>query len=137
MTTPRAKILLSILLLSLSFSLNAEEIAVIVHPAYDASKLDKENIAEIFLGKSKQMTPYDQRESSPIRERFYLLATDKSMSQVKSNWAKLVFSGRANLPEELLSSKAVKRTIASDPKGIGYIEKSAVDSTIQVVLTLE
>jgi len=32
---------------------------------------------------------------------------------------------------------AVKKAVAADPKGIGYIEKAAVDGSVKVVLTLD
>jgi hypothetical protein len=30
----------------------------------------------------------------------------------------------------------VKKAVAADPKAIGYIDKSAVDDTVKVILTL-
>ena len=115
----------------------AEEIAVIVNPACEISSIDRQQIEQIFTGKSNVLRPYDQPESSPIKEQFYKTITGRNMEQIKAMWSKLVFSGRSQFPEELINSKAVKRTIALDPQGIGYIEKSAVDNTVKVVLTLE
>ena len=115
----------------------AQEIAVIVYPDLDASALNREQIAQIFTGKSNILTPYDQSESSPARAHFYKAITGRTVDQVKAMWSKLVFSGRGRFPEELINSKAVKRTIASDPKGIGFIEKSEIDDTVKVVLILE
>jgi ABC-type phosphate transport system substrate-binding protein len=130
-------ILFSVLLLFISVGLKAEEIAVIVHPSFDASDIDRQTLSRIFLGSARQLTPYDQPASSAIRARFYQLATGRSAEQVKATWSKLVFSGQANFPEELINSKAIKKTIAADPKGISYIEKSAVDESVKVVMTLE
>lgn len=115
----------------------SEEIAVIVNPAFDASTIDKNQIEQIYMGKSTTLRPYDQRKSSPIRQAFYKLTTGRSARQMKALWAKLLFSGRARPPEELVNSKAVKRTIATDPKGIGYIDQSEVDNTVKVVMTLQ
>jgi ABC-type phosphate transport system substrate-binding protein len=115
----------------------AEEIVVIVNPDCDVSALDRQLVEQIFTGKSNVLRPYDQSESSPAREQFYKNITNRSAAQVKAMWSRLVFGGRGQFPEELLNSKAVRRTIASDPKGIGYIEKSAVDETVKVIMTLE
>jgi ABC-type phosphate transport system substrate-binding protein len=49
-----------------------------------------------------------------------------------------VFSGKATPPKELLSSSAdVKKFVAANPDAIGYIEKSAVDGSVKVVLTVD
>lgn len=124
------------LLIATSICAQAAEIAVIVNPAFDASSLDENQVAQVFLGKSQQMTPYDQPESAPIREQFYTKLTGRSLAQVKATWLRLVFSGRAQLPAELQNSEEIKRAVAEDFNGIGYIKKTAVDNTVQVVITL-
>lgn len=113
----------------------SQEIAVIVNPAVDASAIDPEEVKRIYTGRSTSLTPYDLPESSHIRNEFYKGATGRNGRQIKAVWAKLVFSGRGRAPEELINSKAIKRTVALDPQGIGYIEKSAVDETVKVVMT--
>jgi ABC-type phosphate transport system substrate-binding protein len=127
--------LLSLLILSPAGNAVSQEIAVIVNPAFDASALDQNEIKLIYTGKSTLLTPYDQPESS-VRQNFYQITTGRSFRQINAQWAKLVFSGRARAPDVLLNSKAVRRTIASDPNGIGYIEKSAVDETVKVIMVL-
>lgn len=127
--------LLSLLILSPVGNAISQEIAVIVNPAFDASAIDQNEINLIYTGKSTLLTPYDQPESS-VRENFYRITTGRSFRQINVQWAKLVFSGRARAPDVLLNSKAVKRTIASDPNGIGYIEKSSVDETVKVIMVL-
>jgi hypothetical protein len=36
----------------------------------------------------------------------------------------------------LLDSAAVKKAVAANPKAVGYIEKSAVDASVKVILPL-
>ncbi|MDP9082371.1 MAG: LLM class flavin-dependent oxidoreductase [Pseudomonadota bacterium] len=48
----------------------------------------------------------------------------------------IVFSGRGMPPQILASSAEVKKFVAADPYVIGYIEKSAADSSVKVVLSL-
>jgi hypothetical protein len=114
----------------------SQEIAVIVNPAVDASTIDREEVKNIYLGRSTSLTPYDLPEASYIRNEFYKIATGRNIRQIDALWAKLVFSGRARAPEELINSKALKRTVALDPRGIGYVEKSVVDETVTVVMIL-
>lgn len=97
--------------------------------------MTNDQVAQFFLGKSTSMTPIDQPESAAIRNEFYKKVADKEASQAKALWSKLVFTGKASLPKEVAGSADVKKAVAADPKAIGYIEKSAVDATVKVILT--
>lgn len=112
------------------------EVVIVINPKNAAPQMTSEQAAQYFLGKSTTFTPIDQPEGSAIRAEFYKKLADKEASQVKAIWSKLVFTGKGTLPKELASSDAVKKAIAADPNGIGYIEKSAVDATVKVVATL-
>jgi ABC-type phosphate transport system substrate-binding protein len=111
------------------------EVVVVVNPKSAAGAMTNEQVAQFFLGKSTAMTPIDQPESAPVRAEFYKKVTDKEPSQAKALWSKLVFTGKATLPKEVANSADVKKAVAADPKAIGYIDKSAVDATVKVVLT--
>lgn len=127
------------LIAALSFAAggaSAADLVVIANPAA-ATALTKDQVADIFLGKSQALAPVDQPESSPTYAEFYRRATGRDIAQVKATWARLVFSGKAQAPKQLPDSAAVKKAIAADPKAVGYIEKSAVDSTVKVVLSLD
>ena len=112
------------------------EVVIVINPKNAASQMTSEQAAQYFLGKSTTFTPIDQPEGSSVRTEFYKKLADKEASQVKAIWSKLVFTGKGTLPKELASSDAVKKAIAADANGIGYIEKSAVDGTVKVVATL-
>ncbi|MFZ6843294.1 hypothetical protein [Undibacterium sp. RuTC16W] len=114
----------------------AAEVVVVVNPKNAAPQMSSEQAAQYFLGKSTALTPVDQPESSSIRGEFYKKLADKEASQVKAIWSKLVFTGKGTLPKEYGSSADVKKAVAADPNLIGYIEKSAVDSSVKVVATL-
>lgn len=111
------------------------EVVVVANPKAAESSMTKDQVAQFFLGKSSAMNPIDQPESAPVRAEFYKKVTDKGASQVKSLWSKLVFTGKATMPKEAADSAAVKKMVASDPKAIGYIEKSAVDASVKVIYT--
>jgi ABC-type phosphate transport system substrate-binding protein len=112
----------------------AAEVVVIVNPA--AGVPTKEQVADIYLGKSRAYTPLDQAETSPIRAEFYLKATGRDLAQVKSAWSRIVFIGKGRPPRELMDATAVKQAVAADPKAIGYIDKSALDASVKAVLVL-
>ena len=102
-----------------------------------------DQVAAIFLGKTSTLpsgataAPADQAEGSAVREQFYTKVTGKSSAQVKAAWSRLVFSGKATPPKELGSSAEVKKFVAGNADAIGYIEKSAVDASVKVVLSVD
>jgi ABC-type phosphate transport system substrate-binding protein len=110
------------------------EVVVIVNPA-NSEAVSKDQIANVYLGKSTAFMPVDQPDGSAIRGEFYKKVADKDASQAKALWSKLVFTGKATPPKEVGSSADVKKAVAANPKAIGYIEKSAVDASVKVVLT--
>ncbi|HEU5437278.1 MAG TPA: hypothetical protein VFU95_12730 [Telluria sp.] len=117
-----------------SFSASAEVVAV-VGAKSPAATMSNEQVSQFFLGKSTSMTPIDLPDGNPVRNEFYKKVADKDASQAKALWSKLVFTGKATPPKEVAGSAEVKKAVAADPKAIGYIEKSAVDATVKVVLT--
>ena len=114
------------------------EVVVIVSQKNPASRMFSEQASQFFLGKSNLFTPVDLPESSAVRAEFYKKVADKDTAQVKALWSKLVFTGKATAePKEFKSNAEVKKAVADDPKAIGYIDKSAVDDTVKVILTLQ
>jgi ABC-type phosphate transport system substrate-binding protein len=117
------------------------QVAVVVGAKSAAAALTAEQAAGLFLGKTDQLPGVgtalllDQAEGSAVRELFYTKVAGKSGSQVKAAWSRLVFSGKATPPKELASSAEVKKMVAANPNAIGYIEKSAVDGSVKVLLS--
>ncbi len=129
-------------LLALSQAASAQ-VAVIVNPKSPVAAMTQEQAAAIFLGKSATLpsgataVPADLPEGSATHELFYSKAAGKTSAQVKATWARLTFSGKATPPKELGSAADVKKHVAANPDAIGYIEKSAVDGSVKVVLTVD
>ncbi|TAK86998.1 MAG: hypothetical protein EPO12_01810 [Aquabacterium sp.] len=111
------------------------QVAVVMAPS--AAPLTKDQVANLYLGRSFDLKPLDLPESSPVREQFYKKATERDLAQVKATWSRIVFSGKGQPPKEVADAAAVKKAVAADPKAIGYIEKGAVDGTVKAVLTLD
>jgi hypothetical protein len=112
----------------------AEDIVVIVNPA--AKPISKEQIADLYLGRSGGLTPVDQPVGSAIYAEFYKKATGRDIAQVKAIWSRILFTGRGLPPKQLPDSAAVRQAVAANPNAVGYIEKSAVDASVKVALPL-
>lgn len=119
------------------------QVAVIVNAKSAAAAMTADQVASIFLGKSTTLpsgataAPADQPDSAAVRDQFYTKVTGKQAAQVKAAWSRLVFSGKGTPPKELASSAEVKKFVAANPDAIGYIEKSAVDASVKVVLSVD
>ena len=118
-----------------AFSAQAADLVVIANPAVGA--VSKDQLSDLYLGKSVALTPYDQTEGSHAYIDFYKKATGRDAAQVKATWSRIVFSGKGTAPKQLADAVAMKKAVAADPKGVGYIDKSAVDASVKVVLPLE
>ena len=112
------------------------EIVVIAAKASPVAKATPEQLADIYLGRSNEMTPIDQPRSADIHADFLQKVCGKKESQYEAVWAKLEFSGKGTRPRAAASSQAVKQAVAADPKAVGYIDKADVDGTVKVLYTL-
>lgn len=136
----KSLIVLSVTLLAQS---SQAQVAVVVGAHSTASALTSEQVSSLFMGKSEQLPGVgavqllDQPESTGVRDQFYTKVTGKQPAQVKAAWSRLVFTGKAAPPKEISNSEAVKKTVAANPSALGYIEKSAVDSSVKVLLSLD
>lgn len=113
----------------------ADGIAVVMGPA--AAPLSKDQVANVYLGRTFDLKPIDAPEGNATREQFYKKLADRDASQVKAVWSRIVFTGKGQPPIMLPNAAEVKKAVATDPKAIGYIDKAAVDGTVKVVLTLD
>jgi hypothetical protein len=118
-----------------AMTVQAEDIVVIVNPA--AKPVSKEQIADIYLGRSAVLTPIDQTVGSSIYVEFYKKATGRDLAQIKAIWSRILFTGRGLPPKQLPDSAAVKKAVAANPNAVGYIEKSALDASVKVALPLD
>lgn len=116
------------------------DVVVIVSAKSPITSLTAEQTAKIFLGKTNNFPndgnaiPIDQTEGSPIRDEFYSKVVHKNSSQLSAYWAKVIFTGDGRPPEKLENNVAVRKAVAKSPNVIGYIDKSAVDKSVKVIL---
>ena len=131
--------ILSATLLLFSTTAHAEPIVVIVSASSPIAKLDKEQVANLFLGKSSSFpdgsnaVPIEQTDGSAAHEEFHKSVTEKSASQLKSYWSKMIFSGKGTAPKEVSSNSELLKLLAGNPAMIAYIDKNAVDKSVKVV----
>lgn len=117
-------------------------LAIIVHPGSNLSGIAADEAADIYLAKvgvfanGKRAIPVDQAANSPSRKKFYSSVIKKDDSTLKVYWSKLLFTGKANPPRELVDDAAVKSWVAGNPEAIGYVDGKFVDSSVKVLLII-
>jgi ABC-type phosphate transport system substrate-binding protein len=131
-------------ILALNFSLEIAtaraDIVVVVSSASAVTTLDKDQVVDIFLGKSARFSngeraiPIDQREGTAERDKFYASFADRSAAQLKAHWSKIIFTGRGRPPRVVSNSRELKNLLLENPNSIGYLERSDVDDSVRVVL---
>jgi ABC-type phosphate transport system substrate-binding protein len=115
------------------------DVVVVVATSSPVKTLARNQVADIFLGKTSrfpgggQATPIDQTEDSPTRDEFYTTFTGKSASQLKAHWSKIIFTGRGQPPQAVSSSAEVKKRVAENPDTIGYIDAREVDGSVRAL----
>lgn len=118
------------------------EVVVVANKSAPVRSLNIEQVKSIFLKKTDTFPdgtpvvavdlPYDNE----VREEFYQKAVNKRASQVKSYWAKRVFTGKGSPNNTKKNDSAVKRWVASGANRLGYIDANSVDGSVKVMLRL-
>lgn len=121
----------------LSFS-SLANVAVIVNSGNTAA-VDEAEISRMFLGKVKNfstgetITLVNLDSGQATRDEFEEKVLNKSASQVKAYWSKLIFSGKGKPPKELASDKDILTFVAANPGAIGYVAEGSADGSVKVI----
>jgi len=121
--------------------LASAELVVVVAQASGVDALSADQVAKIFMGKSRafpdgsKAVPIEQAEGSADREAFHSKVTGKDAAQLKAYWSRLIFSGKGQPPREAGDGAAVKAAVVATPGAIGYVDAALVDDSLKVVLS--
>jgi len=131
------KLFMLLLCLTASWTASAE-VVLIGNPA-NAQALNKAQAKSIFLGKTKKLPGgilaaiHEYPSENPLKKTFHKKVTGKSVSQLKSYWSRLVFTGKAKAPVEVANATAMKAAIAAKPGAVGYLDEADLDDSVVVL----
>ena len=134
--------IITCLLALLPMMASAAEMVVIVNPRSGIDRLSRDEVINIFLGRSRQLPsglsaqPVDLPATHPDKASFYRQLVNKELAEINSYWARLVFSGRTTPPMQAASTEALLEIVGKTPGAIGYLERSQIDARVKVVLEL-
>lgn len=111
---------------------------VVVSAESGIASLSQSQVRQIFNGQLRRVSgvsikALDLPNSNALRELFYQQVTGKSAEQMKSYWARMIFTGRGMPPREVSSEREMGMLLGSDPGFIGYLDEARVPSGLKVV----
>ncbi len=116
----------------------SDDVVVVANKSNPLTGLTKQQIIDIFMGRTKfyasgqRIVLLDQKLDSSARKLFYLNLVNKTLNEINSYRARLLFSGRSSLPKEVSSDEMIK-LLENDPDAIGYINADKVNDELKVL----
>lgn len=120
-------------------SLFGDTVVVVVSSRSNITEISKIHLADLYMGRTTRFPdgqpaePVDQRAGSSVRAAFLAEYLDRTESQMKSHWSRLIFTGRGRPPRELGGGEAVRELVARDTRAIGYVDARLVDGSLRRV----
>jgi ABC-type phosphate transport system substrate-binding protein len=111
---------------------------VIVHPDIKLGRIDREELARIYLGKKTlwetgtRIAPVTLDDTAAVMGDFFDLVK-KTREQYRAYWRRQVFAGGGAPPRTFRSSAEVVAFVAREPGAIGIVEASISDQRVAVV----
>ena len=127
--------------LAVTSGMAAAEIVVIVSSKNTNAALSLDQAERLFLGKvsafpdGSTAIPMDLPKGTE-RDTFYSNVTGKNSNQLKAYWSKQVFTGSGQPPKETESPQEMVNLIGKNPNLLGYIDKTAVNSSVKILLSI-
>lgn len=117
------------------------ETVIIVSSKNPNTALTTDQAEKLYLGKinafpdGSTAIPMDLPKGAE-RDAFYSKLTGKNSNQLKAYWSKLVFTGSGQPPKEAESAQDMVNLVGINPNLLGYVDKSAVNSSVKVLLSV-
>lgn len=138
----KIKNIVSILMIAMAPYSVFADIVIIANRDLPVSSLSRQDLSRIYLGKMKffstgaKIVPVDQRSGSMIREKFYNDLLQKSESEMKAYWSRIMFTGQGYPPIQESDDSAVLDTVSKNPNCLGYIDRAALNGSVKVLYSL-
>lgn len=123
---------------SLPCTAAGENIVIIANTSVPVDSLSRGALNDIFLGieaawKDAQEISIALQEKSDIHSAFTNEFTNKSPSQFKMHWRKLVFLGQASQPDSFGTEQELIDYVAKNPGAIGYVSAAPQNDRIKTI----
>ena len=137
----------SIILLTLPLLMQAQpatcraELVVITSAQSQIQPLSIEQVDRLMLGKDKALPGGGMVQALDLprgetRENFSQRIAGRKPSQMAAYWSRMVFTASARPPKEVASEQDMVDQVRQHPGRIGYVDRSAVDARVKILLSL-
>lgn len=118
-------------------------VVIVVNNSNPVTTVKKSALGRYFLKKTTAwesgtpVVPVDLPAVDPLREEFSGWILKMSPKNVEGHWITESLTGGKSAPEIVNSTALVKKRVASDPGGVGYIDSADVDGSVKVIEIVE
>lgn len=130
-----------LLFISLSLAVLHADILIVISQKSLVKKLSTHDIKRIFLNKTRFLPGGERVEviegiPSELKNSFYRLVTGKSKSQLRSYWAKQIFTGKGKPPRQIKQENLVSY-LDENPNTISYISEAQMNDALKVLYKIK
>ena len=130
-----------ILILFFTLTLQAEDIVVVVSSKFQSNTLQESDVKRIFLAKTnhinnKRINVIELKNAS-YKEIFYKKISNKTQSQLRAYWSRLIFTGKAKPPKQVTSVDLLLKNMSKNESIITYLPISMVTDEMKILYKLK
>ncbi len=120
----------------------AQPLAIVVSKNSPLANLSSSEAQQLFSGQSRTIggvavQPVDLPGGDAVRNDFYQKLLGRSPDQMRSHWARLIFTGKARPPRETSGAAEMQSLLAGSDSLIGYLPQDAVTDRLKVLMVVE
>jgi len=132
------KIIILSMLLLFGFCTVQANIVLVANNDVSVSSLAKKDVKAIFLGKKKKWDDGKKaviviQKKGDVHKKFVRTAVGKSVSQYKTYWKKIVFTGKGKQPKTVKSDSDVLAYVARTSGAVGYISDATSAEGVKTI----
>lgn len=119
---------------------NEDRVVVVTHPD-NQNEITQKDLYRLYFGKlatlpnGQRLVPIVNNGDEDQLKLFASQVLQRSTQQLRSYWARQLFTGKGKPPVRVDDSTALKELIANNPEFVGYLWESEVDASVRVLLT--
>lgn len=117
------------------------DILVVVAGNSSVTQLDEYEVERIFLSKTRFFSDGEKVEviegmENELKDSFYRLIAHKSKSQLRSYWAKQIFTGKGKPPRQFKEDRLLPYLV-QNTNAISYISSEQMTDTLKVIYKIK
>lgn len=111
----------------------AEKLFVVVNPEADLQQLNRGEVINLFMGRSRKLDqnslalPLDIANNNDTKAAFYQMLVNRDLPEINSYWTRVMFAGDASPPRQVSNFDQVRQLIRDNRGTIAYFPESELE----------